>query len=161
MAIGLGGVMKGKHQRLILIVIAIVAVLCAVLLAMSALKDQAAYFYTPSEARDKAVEPGRDIRLGGMVVKNSLSRGDDGVSIRFDVSDGKHTVPATFSGIAPDLFREGSGVVAEGAFDRRGTFIASNLLAKHDENYMPRELEGMKYDETTRKIETGKIEKMR
>lgn len=147
---------KGKHQRLVLIVVAIVAVLGAVLLAMSALKDQAAYFYTPSEAREKAVEPGRDIRLGGMVVKGSLRRGADGVSIRFDVSDGKSSVPATFSGIAPDLFREGSGVVAEGAFDRQGRFVASNLLAKHDENYMPRELDGMTYDEKTGQILTDK-----
>ncbi len=145
---------KGKHQRLILVIVAIVAVLGAVLLAMSALKDQAAYFYTPSEVRAKAVEPGTAIRLGGMVVKGSLSRGEDGVSIRFAVSDGKKSVPATFSGIAPDLFREGSGVVAEGAFDRHGTFVASNLLAKHDENYMPRELNGMKYNEKTHKIET-------
>lgn len=149
---------KGKHQRLALVIVAVVAVIGAVLLAMSALKDEAAYFYTPSDARDKAVEPGRDIRLGGMVVKGSLARGADGVSIHFNVSDGKQTVPATFSGIAPDLFREGSGVVAEGAFDRQGTFVASNLLAKHDENYMPRELNGMKYDEKTNKIETGKIE---
>lgn len=151
----MGLAVKGKHQRLVLIIVAIVAVLGAVLLAMSALKDQAAYFYTPSEAREKAVEPGRDIRLGGMVVKGSLTRGADGVSIRFDVSDGKQSVPAVFSGIAPDLFREGSGVVAEGAFDGKGTFVASNLLAKHDENYMPRELNGMKYDEKTNKIETA------
>ncbi|MET0136822.1 MAG: cytochrome c maturation protein CcmE [Sphingobium sp.] len=148
--------MKGKHQRLILVIVAIVALIGAVLLAMSALKDEAAYFYTPSEAREKAVEPGRAVRLGGMVVKGSLTRGADGVSIRFDVSDGKMTVPATFSGIAPDLFREGSGVVAEGAFDKAGTFVASNLLAKHDENYMPRELDGMKYNEKTHQIETSK-----
>ncbi|MET0239874.1 MAG: cytochrome c maturation protein CcmE [Sphingobium sp.] len=148
--------MKGKHQRLILVIVAVAALIGAVLLAMSALKDEAAYFYTPSEARAQAVEPGRAIRLGGMVVKGSLKRQPDGVSVHFDVSDGKAVVPATFSGIAPDLFREGSGVVAEGAFDARGTFVASNLLAKHDERYMPRELEGMRYDEKTHKIETVK-----
>ena len=148
---------KGKHQRLILVVVALVALIGAAILAMSALKDQAAYFYTPSDARSKRVEPGKAIRLGGMVVKGSLKRAADGVSIRFDVSDGKVAVPATFSGIAPDLFREGSGVVAEGAFDIRGVFVASNLLAKHDERYMPRELEGMSYNETTHQIEnTGR-----
>ncbi|MFT3966786.1 MAG: cytochrome c maturation protein CcmE [Sphingobium sp.] len=147
--------MKGKHQRLILVVVAIAALIGAVLLAMSALKDEAAYFYTPSDARTRGVEPGKAIRLGGMVVKGSLKREADGVSIRFDVSDGKAVVPATFSGIAPDLFREGSGVVAEGSFDRRGMFVASNLLAKHDERYMPRELEGMTYNETTHQIENS------
>lgn len=155
MAMGFRGSVKGKHQRLILIVVAMVALIGAVLLAMSALKDEAAYFYTPSDAKAKGVEPGRSIRLGGMVVKGSLKREADGVSIRFDVSDGKAVVPATFSGIAPDLFREGSGVVAEGAFDTRGVFVASNLLAKHDERYMPRELEGMSYNETTHQIENG------
>ena len=74
----------------------------------------------------------------------------------FDVTDGKATVPATFSGIAPDLFKEGSGVVAEGSFDEKGTFIATNLLAKHDERYMPRELEGMSYNETTHELQVEK-----
>lgn len=145
--------LKGKHQRLILVILALAALIGAALLAMSALKDKADYFYTPSDARAHPVEPGKAIRLGGMVVKHSLKRGADGISIRFEVSDGKAVVPATFSGIAPDLFREGSGVVAEGAFDSRGTFVASNLLAKHDERYMPRELEGMQYNEKTHQIE--------
>lgn len=145
-------VMKGKHQRLMLVIVAIVALIGAAFLAMSALRDEAAYFYTPSEAREKQVEPGRAIRLGGMVVNGSIKRAEDGVTIRFDVGDGKAVVPAMFSGIAPDLFREGSGVVAEGAFDGQGTFVATNLLAKHDERYMPRELEGISYDEESHKI---------
>lgn len=144
--------MKSKHQRLILAIIAIVAVIAAGLLAASALKDEAAYFYTPNDATVKGVEPGRAIRLGGMVVVGSLRKEADGVTIRFDVTDGKATVPARFTGIAPDLFREGSGVVAEGSFDRSGTFIATELLAKHDERYMPRELEGMTYNETTHEM---------
>ena len=145
--------MKAKHQRLILVLAALVAVVGAGLLAASALKDEAAYFYAPGDVKTKGVEPGKAIRLGGMVVKNSLKRAPDGVTIRFDVTDGKATVPATFSGIAPDLFKEGSGVVAEGSFDTRGTFVATNLLAKHDERYMPRELEGMTYNETTRQMQ--------
>ncbi len=141
--------MKSKHQRLVLAIVAIVAVIGAGLLAASALKDEAAYFYTPNDAKMKGVEPDKAIRLGGMVVVGSLKKEADGVTIRFDVTDGKATVPARFTGIAPDLFREGSGVVAEGAFDRSGTFIATNLLAKHDERYMPRELEGMSYNATS------------
>ena len=145
--------MKAKHQRLFLVIAALVAIVGAGFLAASALKDEAAYFYTPNDAKVKGVEPGRAIRLGGMVVQGSLKHAADGVTINFDVTDGKSTVPATFTGIAPDLFREGSGVVAEGSFDKSGKFVATNLLAKHDERYMPRELEGMNYNETTHKVE--------
>jgi cytochrome c-type biogenesis protein CcmE len=147
---------KSKHQRLVLVVLALVAMVGAVLLAMSALKDQAAYFYTPSEAKAQQVEPGRAIRLGGMVVPGTIKRQPDGVSVNFDLSDGKAIVPAHFSGIAPDLFKEGSGAIAEGSFDAGGTFQATNLLAKHDERYMPREMSGMRYDEKTHKIESAK-----
>ncbi len=148
--------LKSKHQRLVLAIVAIVAVIGAGLLAASALKDEAAYFYTPNDAKMKGVEPDKAIRLGGMVVVGSLKKEADGVTIRFDVTDGKATVPARFTGIAPDLFREGSGVVAEGAFDRSGTFIATNLLAKHDERYMPRELEGMSYNATSHEMKATK-----
>ncbi|MGE4323206.1 MAG: cytochrome c maturation protein CcmE [Sphingobium sp.] len=144
--------MKAKHQRLILALVALVALIGAALLAASALRDKAAYFYTPGDVRTKGVETGQAIRLGGMVVKDSLKRAPDGITIRFDVTDGQATVPASFSGITPDLFREGSGVVAEGAFDAQGVFVATNLLAKHDERYMPRELEGMQYNETSHEV---------
>lgn len=144
--------MRAKYQRLVLALAALAALIGAGLLAASALRDEAAYFYTPGDVKAKGVEPGKAIRLGGMVVRNSLKRASDGVTIRFDVTDGKATVPATFSGIAPDLFREGSGVVAEGAFDAKGGFVATNLLAKHDERYMPRELEGMQYNETSHQV---------
>lgn len=148
--------MKAKHQRLILALLALLALIGAGLLAASALRDEAAYFYAPADVRTKGVEPGKAIRLGGMVVRGSLKREADGVTMRFNVTDGKATVPALFKGIAPDLFQEGSGVVAEGSFDAEGTFIASNLLAKHDERYMPRELEGMRYDEKTREMKTDR-----
>ena len=148
--------MKAKHQRLVLVLVALFALVGAGLLAASALKDEAAYFYAPNDVKTKGVEPGKAIRLGGMVVAGSLKREADGVTLGFDVTDGKATVPARFSGIAPDLFKEGSGVVAEGSFDRSGTFVATNLLAKHDERYMPRELEGMEYDETTRQVTVKK-----
>lgn len=148
--------MKSKHQRLILAVVALVALIGAGLLAASALKDEAAYFYTPHDARTKGVEPGKAVRLGGMVVPGSLAKEADGVTIRFTVSDGKATVPVRFSGIAPDLFKEGSGVVAEGSFGADGSFTADNLLAKHDERYMPRELEGIDYNATSHQMSAQK-----
>lgn len=146
--------MKSKHQRLILVLVALVALIGAAFLAMSALKDDVAYFYTPSEAREQNVEPGRAVRLGGMVVNGSLQRAPDGISIRFKVTDGKATVPVSYTGVTPDLFKEGSGVVADGRFAANGTFAAEEILAKHDERYMPRELEGMAaYNETSHQIE--------
>lgn len=146
--------MKTKHQRLVLVLLALAALIGAAVLAMSALKDDVAYFYTPSEALAQKVEPGRAVRLGGMVVNGSLQRAADGVSIRFDVTDGKASVPVTYTGVTPDLFKEGSGVVADGRFAAGGTFAAEEILAKHDERYMPRELEGMAaYNETSHEIE--------
>jgi cytochrome c-type biogenesis protein CcmE len=147
---------KAKHQRLILALVALAALIGAGLLAASALRQEAAYFYAPGDVKAKGVEPRKAIRLGGMVVKGSLKRAPDGITMTFDVTDGKATVPAIFSGIAPDLFKEGSGVVAEGSFDAKGVFLATNLLAKHDERYMPRELEGMSYNETTRELQVDK-----
>jgi cytochrome c-type biogenesis protein CcmE len=131
---------KPKHQRLALIVIAIVAVLVAVLLAMWGLRDRAAYFYTPTEVAAGKAAVGRPIRLGGMVEKGSVQRLADGVTIRFRLGDGTGEVPVVFRGITPDLFREDSGAVAEGRVDKNGTFVADNILAKHDERYMPPEL---------------------
>ncbi len=131
--------LKPKHQRLVLVAAAAVAVLAAVLLAMLGLKDRAAFFYTPADiAAGKAAE-GKAMRLGGMVVPGSIRRAGDGVTIGFSVTDGDATTPVTYRGIVPDLFREGSGVVAEGRM-RSGTFVADNILAKHDERYMPPQL---------------------
>jgi cytochrome c-type biogenesis protein CcmE len=144
--------MKPKHQRLILALLALAAIVGAGLLATSALRDEAAFFYAPADAKARPPEPGKPVRLGGMVVAGSLKRAPDGVTIHFDVTDGKATVPVTFAGLPPDLFKEGSGVVAEGAFDAKGAFVASNLLAKHDERYMPRELDGVVYNETTHEM---------
>ncbi len=128
--------MKPKTQRLTLVAIAILAVLGAVLLAMLGLKDRAAYFYTPADiAAGKAVD-GRAMRLGGMVEPGSIRRGADGVTIQFVVTDGGARTPVVYRGIVPDLFREGSGVVAEGQM-QGGGFTASTILAKHDERYMP------------------------
>lgn len=128
---------KPKHQRLVLVVLALAALLGAVLLAMWGLQDRAAYFATPTEIAAGKVQPDRPMRLGGMVVEGSLKRDPDGLTIRFTVSDGKAETPVLFRGIAPDLFKEGSGVVAEGRLTPGGLFMADNILAKHDERYMP------------------------
>ena len=135
--------LKPKHQRLVLVVIALVALVGAALLAAWALRNQASYFYVPSDVAAKRPAAGQEIRLGGMVEQGSLKTRTDGVTIDFIVGDGKARVPVVFTGIVPDLFVEGSGVVAEGAMRPDGAFQASNLLAKHDESYMPRELEDM------------------
>ncbi len=133
---------KAKHQRLVLLVIALVALVGAGLLAAWALRNQAAYFYVPSDLVARPPEPGRAVRLGGMVEKGSIRRAADGVTIDFVVGDGKARVPVRFTGITPDLFVEGSGVVAEGRMEGP-TFVADNLLAKHDEKYVPREMKDM------------------
>jgi cytochrome c-type biogenesis protein CcmE len=133
---------KAKNQRLVLALIALAALIGAALLAMSALSDRASYFYSPSDAVKDHVALGQAVRLGGMVEKGSLKREADGVTITFDVTDGAATVHARYTGIVPDLFREGSGVVAEGRFTAPGAFAADTILAKHDENYKPPELAG-------------------
>lgn len=134
---------KAKHQRLVLIVLALAALIGAGLLAAYALRSQASYFYVPSEMAAAPPETGQAVRLGGMVQKGSVQTLPDGVTIRFLVGDGKAAVPVRYAGILPDLFVEGSGVVAEGRLEADGTFVADNLLAKHDENYVPRELKDM------------------
>ncbi|MBN8816754.1 MAG: cytochrome c maturation protein CcmE [Sphingomonas sp.] len=138
--------MKAKNQRLMLAALAMIAVVAAGLLALSALKDQAAFFYAPSDVKKDGLPLGKAVRLGGMVVAGSIKRAADGVTLRFAVTDGQATTPVTFRGIAPDLFREKSGVVAEGQFQPDGGFVATNLLAKHDEKYMPPELAGKMHE---------------
>ena len=133
--------MKAKNQRLTLLILAAAAMFGAVLLAMSALRDQASYFYAPADVAHKGLPLDRAVRIGGMVRPGSLQREGDGVSIRFLVGDETDaTIPVRFTGITPELFRENSGVIAEGRFQRDGSFVASEILARHDENYMPPEL---------------------
>ena len=131
--------MKPKNQRLVLVAAAAAALLAAVLLAMWGLKDRAAYFYTPADIAAGKAPDGQAMRLGGMVETGSIRRQPDGVTIRFIVFDGEARTPVVYRGIVPDLFREGSGVVAEGRL-QSGQFVADNILAKHDERYMPPQL---------------------
>lgn len=132
--------MKPKHQRLSLALVALVALIGAALLAASALREEASYFYTPTTLAKAKVEMGKAIRLGGMVQNGSIKRAADGVTVSFVVQDRDAKQNVTYRGITPDLFVEGSGVVADGRLGQDGVFVAESLLAKHDENYVPREL---------------------
>ena len=131
---------RPKHQRLVLVILALIAVLGAVLLAMWGLKDRAAYFYTPADIVAGRADDGKAMRLGGMVERGSVNRQADGVTTRFVVEDGDARVQVIYRGILPNLFREGSGVVAEDRLTAERSFMADNILAKHDERYMPPQL---------------------
>jgi cytochrome c-type biogenesis protein CcmE len=132
--------MKPKHQRLVLAIIAFVALIGAGFIAAAALREEASYFYTPTTLAKADVETGKAIRLGGMVQPGSIMRAADGVSITFTVQDRDGMQKVAYRGITPDLFVEGSGVVADGRLRSDGVFVAEGLLAKHDENYVPKEL---------------------
>ena len=134
--------MKPKNQRLALLGLAMGALAGAGTLAVSAIGETATYFYAPSDVKAKPPAAGQAIRLGGMVEAGSVMREANGLTLTFRVTDNAETVPVKYRGIAPDLFREKSGVVAEGRFDADGTFIADTLLAKHDEKYMPPQVAG-------------------
>ena len=137
---------KPKQQRLILAVVAFVAVIGAGLLASFALRDQAAYFFTPAEAKAATIAPGDEVRLGGMVERGSIERQADGLTISFRLTDGTAAVPVRYTGIVPDLFAEGSGAVADGRFRADGTFMADRILAKHDERYMAPQMDHIPLD---------------
>ncbi|MBU6206312.1 MAG: cytochrome c maturation protein CcmE [Alphaproteobacteria bacterium] len=136
--------MKAKHQRLVLVLLAIVAIGGAALLAMFALKDKAAYFYSPSDIARLKPAIGTPLRLGGLVADHSIKRDADGVTIHFIVTDGIANISVRYTGITPDLFREKAGVVAEGALTAPDQFSANTILAKHDEKYMPPGMAGQK-----------------
>jgi cytochrome c-type biogenesis protein CcmE len=131
--------MTRKQRRLALIGSGLAVLAVAAGLVLSALKDSIVFFNSPTDVVEKNVQPGARIRLGGLVQPGSLKRGDN-LSVRFEVTDGNRAVPVAYTGILPDLFREGQGVVAEGALDGAGLFRADTVLAKHDETYMPKEV---------------------
>ena len=136
--------LKPKHQRLVLVTFAVAALLAAALLATWALRNQASYFYLPDQMRADPPAADQAVRLGGMVAKGSLKTLPDGVTIDFTVTGrGTARIPVRYTGIVPDLFKEGSGVVAEGHLTPDGVFVADTILAKHDENYVPREMRGL------------------
>jgi cytochrome c-type biogenesis protein CcmE len=117
-----------------------VGIMClAVFLVLFALRDSVVGFHMPKDVVEKQVPAGQRIRLGGLVAADSLKRGQ-GLTVEFAITDNVRTIPVSYTGILPDLFREGQGVVTEGKLDPSGRFIADTVLAKHDENYMPPEV---------------------
>ena len=146
---------KAKHQRLVLLGVAMAALIGAGLLAAYALRHQASYFYVPSDMVAHPPAPDKAVRLGGMVEKGSMHNESDGVTVDFVVTDFKARVPVRFAGIRPALFVEGSGVVAEGHMQGT-TFVADNLLAKHDERYVPREMKDMSAEQARQTIANTK-----
>ncbi len=130
--------MTRKKRRLYFVSLGLLALGAATALILTAVSDSLLYFYSPTDLRERPVAEGQRFRLGGLVEEGSVDK--DGETIRFVVTDLVYTVPVVYTGILPDLFREGQGVVTEGSLDPAGVFLAANVLAKHDENYMPPEV---------------------
>ncbi|HKB82293.1 MAG TPA: cytochrome c maturation protein CcmE [Burkholderiales bacterium] len=131
--------MKPRHKRIALIVAGLAILGVAVTLVLSAFRSNLVFFFTPTQVVAHEAPQGRNFRIGGLVEKGSVKRQPDGLSVRFVVTDTAKSVPVSFTGILPDLFKEGKGVVAQGKLGADGVFTASEVLAKHDENYMPPE----------------------
>ena len=131
--------MTRKQRRLILIGSSLGVLAVAVALVLGSLRESIVFFNSPSDIAENKAAPGKRVRLGGLVKMGSLERGDN-LQLRFAVTDGNKDIPVSYRGIVPDLFREGQGVIAEGHVEPGGTFMAETVLAKHDENYMPREI---------------------
>jgi cytochrome c-type biogenesis protein CcmE len=131
--------MTRKQRRGVLIGTCLMVLGAALGLVLYAMRDSIVFFYSPSEVAEMKVAPGQRFRLGGLVETGSVVR-DEGTTVRFVVTDKSRNLPVTFTGVLPDLFREGQGVVAEGTLAADGVFHADNVLAKHDENYMPAEV---------------------
>jgi cytochrome c-type biogenesis protein CcmE len=131
--------MTRKQRRLSLLGAALGVLALAVALVLVALKDSIVFFNSPTDVVEKHVKAGQRIRIGGLVKEGSVQRGES-LAVRFEVTDGRSTIPVAYQGLLPDLFREGQGVVAEGALDPSGTLKADSVLAKHDETYMPKEV---------------------
>ena len=132
--------MTRKKRRLYLVGVSLAGLGVAAALTLAAFQDNLLFFYSPSDLQERRLADDQRFRLGGLVAESSFESLDDGVTKRFVVTDLSHTVPVVFRGILPDLFREGQGVVAEGRLRPDGVFEASDVLAKHDETYMPREV---------------------
>ena len=131
--------MKRRHKRIGFIVAGLAGLGVAAFLAAQAFRSNLVFFYSPSEVVAKAAPVGRTFRVGGLVEKDTLKRDNDGLTVRFTVTDTAQSIPVVYKGILPDLFKEGKGCVAQGHVGADGVFYADQVLAKHDENYMPPE----------------------
>ncbi|MDH5748526.1 MAG: cytochrome c maturation protein CcmE [Rhodospirillales bacterium] len=131
--------MKRKHKRLTFVAVALILLAAAAGLALLAFEESIVFFYSPTDIREKNMTDDRRLRIGGLVEEGSVVRKEGSAVVRFRVTDLNNSIPVTFEGLLPDLFREGQGVVAEGRMEG-GLFVADEVLAKHDENYMPPEV---------------------
>ncbi|MBC8029556.1 MAG: cytochrome c maturation protein CcmE [Pyrinomonadaceae bacterium] len=147
--------MKRRHKRIAFIVAGVAGLGIAAALALSAFKSNLVFFFSPSQVAAKEAPFGRTFRVGGLVETNSLKRDNDGLTVRFTVTDTAQSIPVVYKGILPDLFKEGKGCVAQGRVGADGVFYADQVLAKHDENYMPPEA-GQAIDKAKHVQEAGK-----
>ena len=131
--------MKTRHKRIAFIVMGLVSLSVAAFLVTNAFKNNLVFFFSPSQIASKEAPVGRNFRIGGLVEKGSMKRDGDGLTVKFTVTDTANSVPVVYKGILPDLFKEGRGCVAQGHVGADGIFYADQVLAKHDENYMPPE----------------------
>ncbi len=129
-----------RKRRLMMVGLLVVGVGIAAALALSAFRENILYFYSPTEVLSGEAPVGHKFRLGGLVVEGSVRRETDGLTVHFGLTDTASEIQVSYSGILPDLFREGQGIVAHGRLDEEGVFVADEVLAKHDENYMPPEV---------------------
>jgi cytochrome c-type biogenesis protein CcmE len=132
--------MTRKRRRLVFVLVGMACLGVAAALVLSAFSGNLVFFYSPSQLAAQHPVSGRAMRLGGLVEEKSVVREEGGTRFRFKVTDGQHDVPVIYTGVLPDLFREGQGVIAEGKLDDDGVFQAASVLAKHDERYMPKEI---------------------
>lgn len=131
--------MKPKHQRLLFVVVSMIFLFVGGLLTLSAFRENLVFFYSPSDLQEKILSPEKTIRIGGLVKAGSIERSKDDF-IHFIITDGKFDVKVSYSGMLPNLFRDGQGCIAEGNMTASGEFSAKKILAKHDEKYMPKEV---------------------
>tara|TARA_B100000459_G_C8576927_1_gene201434 strand:+ start:874 stop:1329 length:456 start_codon:yes stop_codon:yes gene_type:complete len=129
-----------KRRRLYIVLTGLTMLGVAAALVLTALEDNIVFFHSPSDIQAKAIAPGQHFRMGGLVKERSITKAENGLVTNFEVTDLDHTVKVSYRGILPDLFREGQGVVAEGSLNPERVFVAREVLAKHDENYMPPEV---------------------
>ena len=149
--------MKPRHRRIVLIVAGVAGLAIAAGLVLSAFQQNLVFFFTPSQVVANEAPQGRTFRVGGMVESGSVKRQTDGVTVNFVVTDTAKSITVTYKGVLPDLFREGKGVVTQGRLEN-GLFVASEVLAKHDENYMPPEAaEAVKKAQSTNQKATSTI----
>lgn len=152
--------MTRKQRRATLILAAVGVLSIALVMVLFAMRDGIVFFHTPSDVAAKGLPAGQRFRLGGLVAEGSVKRGQ-GAEVEFAVTDTLKTIPVSYRGVLPDLFREGQGVVAEGKLDASGRFVADSVLAKHDETYMPPEVakalkdKGVKLGEGARHVDPG------